>query len=241
MEPAYDGPRRVTGRKRSRGRYGGGRSSVPQKYRGYFRKVGYYRGRKAQANGEKKFFDTGVNGAVPLAAGSIFAESLNLVAQGAAENQRIGRKIVLTDLLIHFEMNQLTSASIAAGTDSHRIIIYLDKQTNGTAATPGDILENTNILSFRKLDNTGRFNILSDKIHRFSPNGAGTVGGVGNILPNNKHWSFYKRINVPVEFSGATGAIAEIRSNNLGVLILSSRAAANVLTGFTARIRYTDV
>ncbi len=50
--------------------------------------------------------------------------------------------------------------------------------------------------------------------------------------------SFYKKCDMPIEFNNTTGAIAEIRSNNLGVMLGSSSGAAGFTSKF--RLRFSD-
>jgi hypothetical protein len=216
--------------------------ALPKRFKGYYRRAGYYG--RATLQGEKKFFEVRRAENTPATTGTIFDDSLNEVAQGAAENERVGRKMTITDLLIHFQLRVTTSTTASAVADSFRYIVYVDKQANGAAATPGQILEaggaGVDIRCFRLLENASRFRILYDKIHSIESNGGG-VGAADNSVPKARHFSVYKKLKLPIEFSGATGAIAEIRSNNIGVLILSTNAAANCVTGYTARIRYTDI
>lgn len=220
----------------------GGVPALPKRFKGFYRRAGYYG--RATAQGEKKFFEVRRVENTPGTGGTIFNDSLNEVAQGAAENERVGRKITITDLLIHFQMRCTTSTTATAIADSFRFIVYVDKQTNGAAATAAQILDGggagVDIRSFRLLENASRFRILYDKVHPIESSGGG-VGAADNSVPKVRQFSVYKKLKLPIEFSGATGDISEIRSNNIGVLILSTNAAANCLASYTARIRYTDI
>ena len=136
-------------------------------------------------------------------------------------------------------MRITTSVTATAVSDMHRIVVYWDKQCNGAAATAAQLFDsngNTNITAFRNLENVGRFRILYDKVHTMS-----SLGEVaGTAIPRVKQFNMYKKVNIPLDFSGATGAIAEIRSNNVGVLVFSQNTAANVVMSYIARVRYTD-
>lgn len=62
----------------------------------------------------------------------------------------------------------------------------------------------------------------------------------GGVVSNSavvRNGSFYKKCNVPLEFSSTTGAITEIRSNNIGVLLISAEGTAKFDSSI--RIRFT--
>lgn len=136
----------------------------------------------------------------------------------------------------------INPTAVPAGTsDVYRVIVYLDRQCNGAAATAAQILEGgagaVDIQSFNNLENSARFRTLKDKLLTISP--TANVDGGGSSANKVSMYSLNMRCNYPVEFSGATGNIAEIRSNNIGVLILSHGAVATGNIGYRARIRYT--
>ncbi len=174
--------------------------------------------------------------------GTIFSSSLNAIPQGVGESERTGRKCTVKQLTIRFHLNANSAVLPGATGDLYRIIVYLDKQTNGAAATAPLILEGNggavNLLSFRNLENTARFWTLYDKTHKIS-----SPGGVGEFnasVPTFKWIKVSKKCDIPIEFSGTTGNIAEIRSANIGVMVLSLAGAANVTIGYTARVRFVD-
>lgn len=136
------------------------------------------------------------------------------------------------------------TATIAPGTlvsataDHLRMIIYLDKQANGTSATVTDILQTANINAFNNLFNKERFVILRDTIIDLVAE-AGANDGTQDQFGIVQHsFSAFKKCRIPLEFSGATGAIAEIRSNNIGILFISQAGVAVV--DYTTRIRFAD-
>jgi len=89
------------------------------------------------------------------------------------------------------------------------------------------------------LQNKSRFNTFMDRTYTVYPqsaqgNGTPTIGSGGMNIND----AFYKKCNIPIEFSGATGAITEIRSNNVGLLVISRNGTA----GFASqiRVRFSD-
>jgi len=214
---------------------------------GVTRSIGYY-GRFTGPSGELKFLDSavsetpiGINGTV-LGAGS-----LNLIAQGAGESQRVGRKVTLTKVMfrgIGFMAGDTTGGTAAESVSSNqmRIILYWDKQCNGAVATAGGILGpgTVTIDSFNELVAKDRFRILKDKIIDF--NRTTSVHDGTDFVPGSvtRKVFFSKNCNIPIEFEGATGALTEIRSNNLSFLLVSRNATSPLTFTGTCRIRYSD-
>lgn len=205
--------------------------------RGYVRSTGAY-GRYGRG-GELKFFDTAISdnidltGHVPATGGQ-----LNLVPQGTQESQRIGRKIIIRSLRLRF-VSRITSAALVGGAGTVTIFVVQDKQTNGAAASVTSVLTGTNTTTdMPNLNEVNRFNIL--KKFTFTLNS--TAGIAGAYQLGQKSFDFYKKCNIPIEFDSTTGAITEIRSNNLFLLVGVQEAAADDLINIvgTARIRYTD-
>lgn len=195
---------------------------------------GYY-GRYSKRDGELKFHDVDLDDAVVAAAGTITG-TINAIAQGVTESTRVGRKCTLKSINWRWRTYAPEADAVAnpAQPDIIRIILYLDKQCNGAAAAVTDILETANYNSFRNLANSGRFTILLDRYVNvnyltLASDGAGVVSS----SENTRAGSYYKRCNIPIEFSSTTGVITEIKSNNLGVCLLS----VNGTGGFESKIR----
>ncbi len=189
---------------------------------------------------EKKFLDNDVDDSIVATTAEIIP-SLNLIPQDLTGSGRVGRKVILKSVLIRYLISlpaQNDQTSIKSG-DTVRVIVYLDKQCNGAAATGGEIIRvSTEYQSYRLLSNSARFEIFLDTFHDINYlNGAGDAATVhqGGI---KQHHSFIKKCNIPIEFSGITGVIGEIQSNNVGIMLISLAGIA----GFngTARIRYED-
>ncbi len=193
------------------------------------------RGRRAVSLGELKFLDTELDDPIIAAVGTITA-SINLIPQGVTESERVGRKCTLRSISWRYNLNFVSAANMATTSDTVRLIVYLDKQANGATIVATDLLETDNYQAYNNLSNTGRFRILFDKYHSLhAPTAiAGPVSG-----ETDREGSFHKQLNIPVEFSAATGAIAEIRSNNIGVLVIA-RVGVNVKLDSKFRIRFSD-
>jgi len=191
--------------------------------------------------GELKYFDvTHAENNIPTQ-GAIYNTIIG-ISQGVGENERVGRKCTIRS--IHWRYNVKVSESTAEGTpkngDTVRVIMFLDKQTNGTAALVSDILSSSNYHSFRNLSNSGRFNILYDKQHCLNVDGL-AVNTAGTAYSNTeviREFVVNKKVNIPVEFSNTTGVLTGIKSNNIGILTISKNGDINMNARY--RLRFSD-
>lgn len=208
------------------------RTYMKAKNAGFSRTTGYY-GRFNVPGGESKFFDTVVASGATSASGAIESLSLNLIPQGTTESERLGRKCTITSMYIKGQFTLSSTAGNDGGEDRIRVIVYKDKQANGATATVANILETADINSFRNLAESQRFDVLSDRVYDFNVSAATSAA----TIQNSKTYSFGKaKCNIPLEFNSTTGAITELRSNNIGVLSISESGTANF--GFTSRVRF---
>lgn len=195
---------------------------------------------RASTPGELKFHDVDVDDAVVAAAGAIQnTGSVNLIAQGVTEVTRIGRKCTIKSINWRYSLSLPVVPTAGAPTADHvRVIFYQDKQANKATAAVLDILETADFESFRNLSNVGRFNILMDKMHTLNYH-AGAGDGAANDFAEVKEWgTMYKKCAIPIEFNAGAGALTEITSNNLGVLLITEEGVA----GFESklRLRFSD-
>lgn len=218
------------------------RRSAPRVVPGITRKSGFY-GKYPKGGGEMKFLDTNIDDAIIAQNGTIQnAGTVNVIAQGTGESQRVGRKVTIKQLHWRYTITRpenLSAADLSSG-DIVRVIVYEDKQCNGTAATVTDILEDNDYQSFRNLANSGRFSIIYDKTHDMNLlNGISEAGNSVSTSAVFRSTQFHKTCHMPIEYNGTDGTIAEIRSNNLGVLLLS-RDGAKTSFSSVMRLRYFD-
>ncbi len=208
------------------------------------RRVGFY-GRFTGRNAELKFHNVTFDDPVVAAGGTVIAAgSIHLIPQGVTEIQRIGRKCTIRSIEWRYTVTLPTQDAVAVPItgDSLRIIFYIDRQANGATATVSGadgLLIAGNIHSHKDLANVGRFEILKDELINMnyigqSSDGAGLTSQ-GSVV-RNYHW--YKKCNVNLEFSGVTGALTELRSNNIGVMLISNSGIIGLTSEF--RIRFSD-
>lgn len=212
------------------------RFPIPRAIPGYTSTTGYY-GRYRPGSGEKKFFDTTVT-ANTTTPGAVMAPSINLVAGGTGESQRIGRKMTIKS--IHFRGHAILAAGTVAtaAAESCRMLLVLDKQNNGAGYAAADLLNATvTDRSFLNLSNSQRFVILKDwyfSMSAVNTNGATPV----NFTQLMKILKYNKKCNIPIEFATAGATLADVRSNNLSVFLIGTDTSISIL--MQSRIRYTD-
>lgn len=203
---------------------------------GFVRTSGFF-GRFAQG-GELKFHDVTVDDPSISSAGTI-QTLLNGIAQGTTESTRIGRKCTIRSINWRWMLIKAAASSKSASSDTVRVILYLDKQANGATAGVTDILETDQFLSFNNLANKSRFRTLMDRTYSMNSTAGGGDGTTEDYTEFQLNDSFYKKVNIPIEFSGTAGTIGEIRSNNIGCLILSETGAICALVS-RMRLRFSD-
>lgn len=206
---------------------------------GLTRVTGYYGRYNVAGGGEKKFFDTAYNGVAFATTGTI-TTSVNLIPQGVTESTRVGRKCVITSINIKGMILLPSSTDVDNASDIARVIVYLDKQANGAAASVTDILETASFSSYLNLANSQRFKILSNQVFSLNSCAGGYDGTNITSFAVLRDYSFSKKCNLPLEFSNTTGAITELRSNNIGMLLISATTGVGTSLFATARVRFSD-
>lgn len=217
---------------------------------GRTRRTGYwgrgFTGRRAAAGDagpELKFHDVDVDqAAADISAGVILnTSSINLIAQGTQENQRIGRKCVVRSINWRGKLQLIANAgSVLASPESVRLMVVLDKQCNGAAPTVTGVLESADHQSFNNLANKSRFRTLSDKTYDMNAIAGAGNGTADDTAAYDCSFSFFKAVNLPLEFDSTAGAITEIRSNNLFILMIGSTAFSSVELESKMRLRFSD-
>ncbi len=175
--------------------------------------------------------------------------TLNDIPQGVTESTRVGRKCTITNILLRLNFGFSTSnqATLNEANTSHetiRFILYWDRQCNGGGISSTDILDLDNYLSFQNISNSRRFVILSNKI--FQWNSSAIAEGNGTTRSSERVTNEYivrisKKVFIPIEFSETTtGALATIKSNNIGILIWAKHGGRMVVNDSQCRIRFLD-
>lgn len=206
--------------------------NVPAPLAGYVRTSSAYR--RGAGTGETKYFDTGATDTGDATAGNI--NLLCTVPQDITESSRIGRKINVKSINIRAYFT-LDSQSTNPPTGAIvRWMVVLDKQTNGATFAMSDLLSAVVPNGFRNLDNVDRFVVLKDKT--ITLNCMTMNSTTSSAINYSRQIRFTKKCNIPIEYSGTTGVIGQIRSNNLYFVYISSDVVSNAI--WKGRIRFTD-
>ncbi len=194
---------------------------------------------KLQASvGELKFHDLDIDDAVVAVNGTIAQDSCNLIAAGTGESERIGRKVTVKKINWRDEIVLPNAQNMTSVLDTVRVILYLDKQANGATSAALDILETDDFQSFNNLSNKNRFLILMDRTHNLNAQAGGGNGTANDIAGIQLSFDFHKAVDISLEFSAGTGAITELRSNNIGVLLEGKQGFVGFFSKM--RLRFTD-
>lgn len=213
----------------------GAMAAISKKAAGYVRSSGYY-GRFGKG-GELKFFDT-ANAFNLDSTGEVPATGqLVLIPQGVTESTRVGRECIVKSIQMRGIMTYVPSTAATASSTGYLWVI-LDKQTNGAAAGVTDVFTGNSMgLCLHNLENSKRFVILKKLKHTFtSPAGVSTAY-------NDVTWpfEFFLKCNIPLDFSSTTGAITELRSNNIFLIAGSDTRSDDLIAcSATTRIRFSD-
>jgi len=216
-------------------------SKRPRVVPGMTRTTGFYGrfGQNAKAAGNKpelKFFDTTLAFVIDATGEVPATGQLNLIPQGDTESTRDGRSATIKSI----QIRGMIKADFGAAANPFGVTymyLVLDKQANGAAAAVSDVLTNATMTNgMFNLENSARFVILKKWVHDWTPQ-AGATTAFGAVA---RHVEFYKKVDIPITWSSTTGAITEIRSNNLFLIAGASSSALDDLVGFNGvcRLRF---
>jgi hypothetical protein len=191
---------------------------------------------------EKKYHDrSAVTGTTAVGAASIIGivgDTATGIAQDNTATGRAGARVFVWNANVQL---RLDSKSDSASCNQVRIMLVVDRQSNGTAPAITDILETAEPLSFRNLENSGRFRFLYDKTHDVGNKGGawdGTndvyAGGCKTIKINRD----LKGMKVQYENGTSTGYSGTVKDNNVWLVIIGSTANCDFKA--YSRVRYSD-
>lgn len=187
---------------------------------------------------ELKWHDISHSDTVISSTGRTFGTVVGL-EQGKEASQRIGRSCVIRSIAVRYrlELIKYSKAAVSLNNDCVRIIIFLDRQCNGTQIATTDLLAGTGIRSHLNVAEEDRFIILCDKLHNLKWDGiASETDDTVSSPAVLEEYSYFKEVVVPVEYSGASDDVSDITSNNIGMFIISEGNRSGWLS--TTRIRY---
>lgn len=179
---------------------------------------------------EKKNVDFFTSAFWTSASGNWTITPINLIAQGTTATTHIGRKAVMTSVLVR---GWFTTASNAT---PPRIVLVYDKETNG--ATPGatDVFASNDSMAPMNLANSDRFIVVADH----SPVLANGMLNCTN--PTMMNFEIYRKMRLPLQFNDTTTAtITAINTGGLFLCCALGDAATTLTTQETyTRVRFID-
>lgn len=198
---------------------------------------------------EKKFHDGELaSELIGLSAAASIDSILSGIAQGTTAETRIGTKAFVWSAAIRGKMQLIQTAGGSFDHDDIvRVLLVVDKQSNGTTPAIQDVLATTgttaDIHSFRNLENMNRFVVLSDNSYVFNVQAAAGDGVANDTAPVVKRFSLFKTwktaLKVVYDTTDTIGTTASIKDNNIWLMAYSEHGARVVLE-YQSRLRYTD-
>jgi len=210
--------------------------------------------RSTRGRGELKTVDgiagLSTNVIVPLntANGNVFPT--NLIAAGAGENQRIGRRIEMVSLHLKGVISQ--TANTTTIQDYARLAVVYDRQPNAALTTSNNIFQDiapdgasgSRPCSGVNPDQRERFLVLADiKLSLpASLHASGATGGVDGAATTFNINRFIKLNGLTTHYQGDTGVIGDVSTGALLIVGMGNLGAGSEGWQFvgTWRIRYAD-
>ena len=178
----------------------------------------------------------------PATANCLFAPTM-----GTAFNNRVGRKCWIKNIKIRGQIT--VDMGTADSPTCVRIIVYRDKQTNGTFAQGENVIGMGGAIPapaainamnmFLNPDNFTRFEILKDKVIVIRDTNNAVGGAAGEYAVHN----FKIKINkyCEVEFNaGNTGTVSDIINNSFHVIAMANGIAGAPKIQYFCRVSFKD-
>ncbi len=222
--------------------------------RGYYRRQGKLKFIRKPGGSAKelKYLDTSLSSLTSAPAGWTY-QNLNIVPQGDTATTRVGRRIFIKSLQVRFHFRVAPDIATGDLVDHYdvRVIIFVDHQTNGSAAVATDFLDATlgsAYDQYKRLDNSRRFTFIADK--RYVVNATHTYctdSSTANLRVNAselpaRSCDVYKELNLPIDFQAGTttGLIGTQRMNSICMAVFMGAGPTALIPLGISRIRYTD-
>ncbi len=169
---------------------------------------------------------------------------MGVVAQGDEETNRDGRKIVLKSVYVKGQVKLLATTTVASVTGDPvgvALWLVLDKQTNGAQLDAEKVVTATTHpdLCFRNLKYSQRFQTLWSKRFYITPEVAANDSTATTVSYGmaGRDFECFKKLNIPVTFTGNAAVIANVADNSLHMIGIAS-AATKVQLQYGARVRF---
>jgi len=163
-----------------------------------------------------------------------------LLPQGTSANERIGMTIRIRSIEMRILVTKLKPEF---ATDAYHVFLMLDTQCNGQWPIYSDVFVHDVVgpgmgTDLFNLVNGSRFRILHHFAIPAPSAGIDNTVGPGFFMNVALQRSVVLACDIPIVYNGSTGAINEIRSNNL--FLIYGCLYDSVQMEAACRIRYTD-
>lgn len=207
---------------------------------------------------ESKYFDTEVSASniaesTDWSGTSLSAGTIALPVEGSDINQRDGRKIAIYKVCVRgvIRTTALTGSTTSVPPPASRLILFVDTQTNGAAATGQQLMTAPTTAtvaaafsSLQNANNFGRFRVLRDITLRGGAPTTGQDSGTTNASSNaDVPFKIVYRFKKPliVRFNGTSGGtIADVIDNSIHLLGQKSGTGYDSPITYRTRIYYKD-
>lgn len=152
-------------------------------------------------------------------------QNLILMAQGNGQHQRNGNQVKLKSVLIRVIATRNPSATSSVV----RMILFVDKSSNGLTPTITDLLLTSSVTSPLNSNNGKRFRVLADEFFSLSNGSA-----ISNAI------KIYRKLNITSEWETGGATVGDISNNQLWLVYLSDEATNTVSIAGTTNVSYVD-
>lgn len=173
---------------------------------------------------EKKTLDTQLTNVAMTTA--LIVTPLTDVVQGITDVLRLGNKITVVGIELSYVIQSAVSNSL-------RMMIVVNRQTNGMAIVGAELLQDAtvgdSIVSPYHKDFRRKFMVKYDRVHTFDLEG--------------RAFAYVKKFikcNIPIRYDANAGDITDIQSNSLSLVTTADIAGASVVNTVFVRLWFTD-
>lgn len=210
---------------------------------------GHYRDVMYAKEGGKGFLDTNYDKYAKGYQDNTMSMLLNGVGPGTGTQQRIGRKIYMTGLVLKMQVQANTTASTRPEQfRSTCFSIVYDKRPTGVLPTPLNVWENNDVTAMRSEAGFARFRVL--KTWTFNTIGSrNQTDATRPYIYVNKYLRFKKPLVCEFKTSGGSGtsAIGDIQEGALYIIAHTGQVPTTAVNSEamrlfgTTRLHFTDV
>lgn len=167
---------------------------------------------------------------------------LNGIIQGTGQSERDGRQYIMKSIQVNgiVFVPVANDKADAPPNSSVRILLIMDKQTNGVQFSAENVLDATiadNANAFRKLEFSRRFDILAEKrLNLDRTTSHNDAVATGSYTGQCKAFSFYKKLDVKVNCTATAATVASISDNSLHLMAITQNGDATIT--WSSRLRF---